>query len=125
MKHYNPDIADACEESTWPYIIGPYLAKNVFCLMCAAESPISSAGLCYFLGDRGTVDGYTLLLDYTSLSADPTEEDSNCGMNEIFDDFLVRRKIDSQNNDNVKNIINGIFVFCIYCSFTYMCILVK
>ena len=90
MKHYNPDIAAACEESTWPYIVGPHLAKNVFCLMCAEGLPIP--GLCHFLGDRGSIKGYTLLLDYTSLSADPREEDSNCGMNEIFDEFLVRRK---------------------------------
>lgn len=90
MKHYSLDIATACKESIWPYIRPFRWAKNVFCLMCAKGLPNASVGLCSHPDGRAKDKGYTLLLDYTSLSADPTEDESKCGLDEIFDEFMVR-----------------------------------
>ena len=90
MKHYNPDIATACKESTWPYKRDFYLSKNVFCVMCAKGLLNASTGLCTYPDERANYEGYTILLDYTSLSTDPTEVESKCGLDEIFDEFMVR-----------------------------------
>lgn len=92
MTNYNPAVEIACEQSTWPYIVGLQLAKNVFCVICNRELPEAVAdGLCFYAHGKEEKPTHIFLLDYTPLPAGLTDKESNCGSDETFDEFMVRR----------------------------------
>ena len=90
VTDYSPDIEMACEQITWPYILGFHVAKNVFCAMCNEIKPIATLGCNIHLDGKGVDTAFTFLIDYSSLSGLSTEEESECGRNELYDKFMVR-----------------------------------
>lgn len=94
MDFYDPSVEIACIQSTWPFMFDMYLAKNVFCAMCNHDIPLSSSNkLCENLDIRGYDSGFISLIDYASLSADTQEEENDCGLDELFDEFMVRQEL--------------------------------
>ena len=95
-KNYDPALEDACKQSTWLFNLGgqrPAFDKNIFCWLCNQELPdATTMPLCISQGIRNPKDApYTFIIDYTSVRADTTEWESNCGLDEMFDEFLVKK----------------------------------
>ena len=101
MVSFDPDVEIACLQSTWPFVLDPYLAKNVFCAMCNHDIPTSSSDKLCSLDIRGHDSDFTFLIDYTSLSADTLEEVNDCSLDELFDKFTVRRGLNFPLNQNL------------------------
>ena len=90
MDSFDPAVEIACKQSTWPFILDPYLAKNVFCAMCNYDIPTSSSDkFCTYFDIRGHDSGFISLIDHTSVSVDTLKETNNCGFDELFDEFMV------------------------------------
>ena len=89
MKTYDPALEIACEQSTWPFNLGLYnLDKNIFCLLCNQELLKPFQELCFSSpGGKDPFGPYTFIIDYTQ---DTPEKESNCGLDEMYDEFLVR-----------------------------------
>ena len=91
MKSYDPAIEIACEQSTWPYFLDTItIAKNMFCLLCNQELPEVRFDLCFFYDGGKDGGAFTYFIDYTSLQSATTEEGHDCGLDEMFDEFLVK-----------------------------------
>ena len=90
MQTYDPALDIACEQSTWPFDAGSRtFDKNIFCLLCNRELPQTLDELCIPEGGRDTREPFTFIIDYKSIRSGTTEKQSNCGLDEMFDEFLV------------------------------------
>ena len=93
MTHYDSDIEAACEQSTWPLDSVDYMSKNAFCVLCNEDLPVPTPvylALCSIGGRQGDASSITFLIDYESVLADNTDKGISCGLDEIFDAFMVR-----------------------------------
>ena len=93
MSHYDSEVETACEQSSWPLPWNRQLAKNIICFMCnqGLHAPSASHnGQCNLNGDRNEDTLITFLIDYKSITVDTGEKKSNCDIDEIADESLVR-----------------------------------
>ena len=93
MASYDYDVEMACKQSTWPYVLAYSFAKNVLCVMCNQDIPtVNLDGLCNNAMElKDHVSFFTYLIDYASVSKNLPKEERNCGLDEMFDEFMVRR----------------------------------
>ena len=93
MTHYDSEIETACKQSSWPFPWNRLLVRNIICMICNRDvyAPIASYdGLCNLDLFREKDTLMTFLIDYKGIAVDTAEKESNCDIDEILDESLVR-----------------------------------